>query len=250
MGYIIAIAGKGGTGKTTISALIVRAIKERKLGSILAVDADPNSNLAEALGVERSLTIGQILDGISRHPQEIPSGMPKDTFIELQVQAAITEGDGFDLLSMGRPEGPGCYCYVNNSLRNLLDKLIHNYDYILIDNEAGLEHLSRRVSRRVDALVVVATPSPIGLKAAKRIIELVNEIEIVCKKRFLLVNCTKSDFAAEQIQDIGLDYLGQLSYDAQVEKFSLDGLPLMDLDNNGISMEGIRRIGEKIWLCN
>lgn len=142
MGYVIAMAGKGGTGKTTIGALIAMIIKEKKLGSVLAVDADPNNNLAEALGMELKETAGEILDKVAAHPGRIPAGMPKERFIEYELQAAISEGDGIDLLTMGRPEGPGCYCYVNNVLRNIVAKLIKEYDYVIIDNEAGLEHLS------------------------------------------------------------------------------------------------------------
>ncbi|MFZ2356380.1 MAG: AAA family ATPase [Candidatus Omnitrophota bacterium] len=150
MGYVIAVAGKGGTGKTTIAALLVNLLKEKKIGSVLAVDADPNSNLAEALGLETGQTIGKILDDISSNPDTIPKSMSKDRFIEYQVQSAIQETGGFDCLTMGRPEGPGCYCYVNNVLRNTMLKLIKDYDYIIIDNEAGLEHLSRRTTRICD----------------------------------------------------------------------------------------------------
>ena len=124
MGYTIAIAGKGGTGKTTIAALLVRLIKEKKMGSCLAVDADPNSNLAETLGVEVKATISGILDNIAGRPDRVPQGWTKDRFIEYQVQAAVQEAQGFDILTMGKPEGAGCYCYVNNVLRNIIGKLI------------------------------------------------------------------------------------------------------------------------------
>ena len=156
MGRIVAMAGKGGTGKTTIAALIVRIIREKKIGSLLAIDADPNSNLGEVLGSKAGRNIGAILDEICVNPDIIPAGMPKERFIEYQVQSAIQEEDGFDILSMGKPEGPGCYCYVNNVLRGVMAKLIRDYDYIIVDNEAGLEHLSRRTSRLADVLVVVS----------------------------------------------------------------------------------------------
>ncbi|MBP7216418.1 MAG: AAA family ATPase, partial [Candidatus Omnitrophica bacterium] len=138
MGYVIALAGKGGTGKTTTAALLIKILKEKKRGSILGIDADPNSNLAEVLGLPDSPTIGTILDTISRNPDSVPANMGKDHYIEYQVQSAVQEADGFDVLTMGRPEGPGCYCYVNNALRAVMQKLIKNYDYIVIDNEAGL----------------------------------------------------------------------------------------------------------------
>jgi CO dehydrogenase maturation factor len=136
MGYTIAVAGKGGTGKTTVAALIVRLLKEKKAGSILAVDADPNHNLGEALGIKTDETIGSIIDEVSRNPEKIPAGMSKDRFIEYRVQTSVAEGEGFDLLSMGRPEGPGCYCYVNNVLRNVAGKLMQDYDYVVIDRKS------------------------------------------------------------------------------------------------------------------
>ena len=216
MGYVIAMAGKGGTGKTTVAALIVRIIKEKKLGSILAVDADPNSNLAEALGLEAKETIGQILDDIAVHPEKIPVGIPKDRFIEYQVQTAIREGDGFDVLTMGRPEGPGCYCYVNNVLRNVMAKLIKDYDYVVIDNEAGLEHLSRRTTRNADALVVVSDATSVGLRAAKRISDLVKELNIKTKKELLIINRYNKEIEKEKIKSLGLNYLGFIPEDAQI----------------------------------
>ncbi len=250
MGYVIAMAGKGGTGKTTIAALIVRIIKEKKLGSILAVDADPNSNLSEALGLELRETIGRILDDIAVHPEMVPSGMPKDTFIEYQIQTAIAEGEGFDVLTMGRPEGPGCYCYVNNVLRNVMSKLIKDYDYIVIDNEAGLEHLSRRTTRTADALVVISDATPAGLKAAKRINELAKELDIKTKKDLLIINCHDMDIEKEKIKGFKLDYLGFMPRDNQIEHASLNGNSLMELKEDALSLIALRRLGDKIWQCN
>jgi len=250
MGYVIAMAGKGGTGKTTLAGLIVRIIKEKKLGSVLAVDADPNSNLAEALGVELKTTIGQILDDICSHPDKVPAGMGKDRFIEYQVQTAISEGDGFDLLTMGRPEGPGCYCYVNNVLRNVMSRLIKDYAYIIIDNEAGLEHLSRRTTRSCDALLVVSDATSAGLKAAGRIIALARELDIKTKKELLIINCSDKDIAPEKIKDFKLDYLGFIPLDKEVEKVELSGKSLMGLKEDAVSLSTLRGIGEKIWLRN
>ncbi|MFH0935971.1 MAG: AAA family ATPase [Candidatus Omnitrophota bacterium] len=250
MGYIIAMAGKGGTGKTTLAALIARIIKEKKLGSVLAVDADPNNNLAEALGIESKETAGQIIDEVAAHPEKIPSGMPKDRFIEYQLQTAISEGDGIDLLTMGRPEGPGCYCYVNNVLRNIVGKLIKEYDYIIIDNEAGLEHLSRRTTRRADALVVVSDATPVGLKAAARITDLVSELDIEARKKFLIINRSAEGFTEEGARAIRLDYLGNLAYDAQLERVSLNGYSLSGLKDDAPVLSTLRRIGERIWQRN
>ena len=250
MGYVIAMAGKGGTGKTTIAALIVRIIKEKKLGSILAIDADPNSNFAEALGIESKETIGQILDDISAHPEKVPAGMSKDRFIEYQVQTLVREGDGFDVLTMGRPEGPGCYCYVNNALRNVMDKLIKDYQYVIIDNEAGLEHLSRRTTRSADSLVIISDASVVGLKAAKRISDLVKELKIKTKNDFLIINCYDKDVEKEKIKDLKLDYLGFIPVDGGIERISMNGSSLMDLKDDAASISALRRLGEKIWQRN
>jgi len=224
MGYIIAIAGKGGTGKTTIAALIARLIKEKKLGSVLAIDADPNSNLAVNLGIEPGQTIGGIIDDIARHPDKIPAGMTKDRFVEYQVHTAISEGNGFDVLTMGRPEGPGCYCYVNNVLRGAMAKLIADYDYIVIDNEAGLEHLSRRTTRSADALVVISDVTPVGLRSAARISDLVRELEIKTKNNLLLINRYAGNIEKEKLSafnlDYNLDYIGNIPPDSQIEKVS------------------------------
>jgi len=250
MGYLIAMAGKGGTGKTTIAALLIRVIKEKKLGSILAVDADPNSNLAEVLGLEIKESIGAILDDLSLHPEKVPVNMGKDAYIEYRVQTAIVEGDGFDILTMGRPEGPGCYCYVNNSLRNIMEKLINDYDFVVIDNEAGLEHLSRRTSRRADALLVVSDASCVGLRAAKRIVELTRELKLRIKKEFIIINRCGAKFDTQQIKELRLELLGFLPSDQEIEDASRCGNSLMKLGAKNITLSAIRKSGEKIWLCN
>ena len=250
MGRVIAMAGKGGTGKTTTAALIVMIIKEKKLGSILAIDADPNNNLAEALGLFAKETIGSILDDITTHPEKVPSGMTKDRFIEYEVQAAIEEGDGFDVLTMGRPEGPGCYCYVNNVLRNVMSNLIKDYDYIVIDNEAGLEHLSRRTTKAADAMVIVSDPSAIGLKAAKRIVGLAKELKIQAKNSFLIINRACADIGNDKIKDLNIEYLGFIPHDIEIDKISLNGSSLMNLKEGVLSLIHLRKLGEKIWQRN
>jgi CO dehydrogenase maturation factor len=250
VGYIIAIAGKGGTGKTTIAALIVRLLKEEKAGSILAVDADPNNNLAEGLGASVKETIGSILDEVCLHPDKIPSGMSKDTFIEYQVQTSIAEADGFDILAMGRPEGPGCYCYVNNLLRNITGKLIKEYSYVVIDNEAGFEHLSRRTMRACDALVVVSDASAVGLKAAARISELVKELNIKSKKNLLLINNYDKMSGNEPVKIPGLDYIGVIPKDPKITKISLNGNSLEALEPDSPALSALRKLGDHIWRKN
>ncbi len=250
MGKIIAMAGKGGTGKTTIAALIVRLIKEKKLGSVLAIDADPNSNLAEVLGVKATDNIGKILDDICSNPEKVPAGMPKERFIQQQVQLAIQEEDGFDILTMGKPEGPGCYCYVNNVLRAIMTTLIKDYDYIIIDNEAGLEHLSRRTTRSADRLIVVSDASSVSLKSAKRIIDLVKELKFEVKKSLLLVNRLNKNIDREKIKETGLDYLGNLPTDPQVEELSSEGRSIFELNPKAQALTALNSLGEQIWKFN
>jgi len=247
MSHIIAIAGKGGTGKTTIAALLVRIIKEKKLGSILAIDADPNSNLGEYLGVPAAATIGTILDGISGNPGKIPAGMTKERFIQYEVQTAVAESEGFDLLTMGRPEGPGCYCYVNNVLRNVAAKLIGEYDYVIIDNEAGLEHFSRRTTRSADSLVIVSDASSAGLRAVRRINDLVGELKIKINRAFLMINRFSEDLPAGKLSGIKPQYLGFIPQDPEIESLSQDGGSVFDLKNNAVSVISLRKLGERIW---
>lgn len=244
------MAGKGGTGKTTIAALIVRQIKEKKLGSVLAIDADPNSNLGEVLGCPSSSNIGEILDEVSRSAQNIPAAMTKDRFIQHQVQAAVQEEQGFDLLSMGKPEGPGCYCYVNNLLRAVMDRLVKNYDYIVVDNEAGLEHLSRRTSRCADILIVVSDASNIGLKSAGRIAQLAKQLKFEVKQSALLINRFNKEMERGKIKETGLNYLGSLPKDPKIEELSLSGKPIFDLKTDSQVFTALNSLGERIWKRN
>ncbi len=250
MGYIIALAGKGGTGKTTIAALIIRSIKEKKLGSVLAIDADPNSNLGEVLGIKEGDSVGGILDYISANPDKVPSGMTKERFIQYQLQSAVREGNGFDILSMGKPEGPGCYCYVNNVLRGIIAKLIKDYDYIVIDNEAGLEHLSRRTTRYADTLVVVSDASSIGLKSAQRINALAKQLKFEVRKGALLVNRLNKNIEDGKIKDTGLDYLGGLPFDPGIEELSEMGSSIFNLKSDAPALSALNSLGEKIWKRN
>ena len=247
MSYVIAVSGKGGMGKSTVAALIIRLLKEKKSGSVLAVDADPNSNLADLLGLKAAHTVGGILDDISSHPEKISPGMPKDRFIEFQIQSAIEETEGFDLLTMGRPEGPGCYCYVNNVLRNIMAKLIKDYDYVVIDNEAGLEHLSRRTTRSCDTMLVISDPTPVGLKSAQRIDTLIKELDIKVRNRLLLINRSEADIADAPGSIGALEYLGSLPVDEQVFRFSMEARPLLDLESDAKIINALRKLGDRIW---
>jgi len=241
------MAGKGGTGKTTVAALMIRLLKEKNAGSILAIDADPNSNLGEILGIEYNDSVGSILDDIAEHPDKVPGGMSKDRYIEYRIQTAIAEGAGFDLLTMGKPEGPGCYCYVNNALRGVMQKLIDAYNYVIIDNEAGLEHLSRRTTRACDTLLVVSDSSKVGLLSAKRIDQLARDLDIKVKKRLLLVNRSGKVQLNDLKIDAKLECLGTIPEDREIEKIAFKGESVMALPEGTSSLAEMRKLGEKIW---
>lgn len=188
MTFTVAVAGKGGVGKTTFSALAVRHLHETTREVVLAVDADPNSNLAGKLGTEPGRTLGSIREELMSLGEEPPPGMSKPEYIDYQVKLALKEGDGFDLVTMGRQEGPGCYCFVNNLLRNVVDSLSAKYQYVVVDNEAGMEHLSRRTTRATDVLFVISDASKASLDAASRIASLADEMGIKVGNKALVRN--------------------------------------------------------------
>jgi len=185
MPKIIALAGKGGVGKTTISALLIKYLTERNMTPILAVDADANANLNELLGLTLNATIGQIRKELKG---DMPPNMTRDQYMEMKVHQALVEASGFDLMAMGQPDGPGCYCAANQHLAMTMDHLADNYKYIVVDNEAGMEHLSRMNLRDIDYLIVVSDPSARGIMTAKRIAELTGPLGVTIKKKCLIVN--------------------------------------------------------------
>lgn len=233
MGAIIAVNGKGGTGKTTVAALLIDYLVTDKKGSILAIDADPNSTLPEALGIKGHETIAGICDDVSRHMDSIPAGMTKDRFIEMRIHEALVEENGFDLLVMGRPEGPGCYCYINNLLRDLIARLIKNYDFVVIDNAAGMEHISRRTMRAIDRLLLVSDYSIVGIRSAKKIFELVRELGIKMGSSALVIN--KVTGFLEQLQGeiraTGVKFIGVIPYDKEIEKWSISNRPIFEFES-------------------
>jgi CO dehydrogenase maturation factor len=185
MTKVVAMAGKGGTGKTTISALLLKFLLDRQQTPILAVDADANANLNELLNLQVDLTLGEIRKELKG---DLPSHITRDQYMEMKVHQALVEENGFDLLVMGQPDGPGCYCAANQHLAMTMDKLADNYRYILVDNEAGMEHLSRMNLRRIDLLLVISDPSARGLLTARRIADITGPLGLEIKKKYLIVN--------------------------------------------------------------
>ncbi len=185
MTKVIAMAGKGGTGKTTTSALLLNYLTKRKMTPVLAVDADANANLNELLALDINATLGEIRKEIKG---DIPSGMSRDQFMEMKIHQALIEDSGFDLMVMGQPDGPGCYCAANQYLAMTMDKLSENYPYIVVDNEAGMEHLSRMNLRTIDHLLIVSDPSARGILTARRIADITGPLQLDVKQRHLIVN--------------------------------------------------------------
>ncbi len=235
MSYLIAFAGKGGTGKTSIAALTIRYLLERRRGPVLAVDADSNACLNEALGVEVHTTVGRLRETslkTIREGDSRPGGMSMEELLEYQIHQALVEAKGFDLLVMGRPEGPGCYCAANNIIRKYTDHLSEKYPYVVIDNEAGMEHLSRRTTHRVNLLIMVSDPTVKGVKTAKRIDELIDELELDIERRVLIINRLSSERADELLglaRDLGLEVAGTVPDDPLVFQYDLEGRPVYQL---------------------
>lgn len=245
MSYTIAISGKGGTGKTTLAALVIKWLLEKHKGdSILAVDADPNANLDQALGVNSENSIVAIADDIAKNPDRVPQGMTKDRFLEYQIQDSLVEADGFDLLTMGRPEGPGCYCYVNNLLRTLIERLTKSYRYMVIDNEAGMEHLSRRTTRRMDLLLIVSDYSIVGLRSAKRILDLSKELNLGVKDARLVINRAQDEInrLKTEVDALGIPLAGVIPQDKEIEVLSLAGGNIRALSENSKVVHSVNQI--------
>lgn len=236
MAITIAISGKGGSGKTTMAAMIIRMLSEHAKKGILAVDADPNSCLALTMGAEVAGTIAQIREQ-SRQQKPSNAGMERGRAFEYGIQQAITEAKGFDLLTMGQPEGPSCYCAANNMLRGFMDKLNSQYDFVIIDNEAGMEHLSRRTTNNVDILFIVAEPSPIGLVTAQRIYALTKTLPIVIKKTGIIWN------RSDQIKQVdGIESFGSIPYDQFLADASMAGKTIFDIEMDTPAFAALRKI--------
>jgi CO dehydrogenase maturation factor len=240
MAITIAISGKGGSGKTTLAAMIVRTLMGQTAKSILAVDADPNSCLGLTMGAEVSGAIADLREK-ARSKKPSNGGMDRIRSFEYDIQQAITEGNGFDLLTMGRPEGPDCYCAVNNVLRKFLDKLSSAYSFVVIDNEAGMEHLSRRTTNNVDLLGIVAESTPLGVLTARRIFDLAKQLPISVKQIGVIWNKSESKEKEVGIER-DIETFGCIPYDKAVFEASMQGKTVFDLEDSSPALLAVRKI--------
>ncbi|MCD7814047.1 MAG: AAA family ATPase [Lachnospiraceae bacterium] len=237
MAHVIAIAGKGGVGKTTLGGLLIQTMCMEGKRPILAVDADANSNLNEVLGVDVEMTLGDVRETVlhdaDKLDRNIPSGMTKADYTEMMLQRCLAEDDDFDLLVMGRSQGQGCYCYVNGLLQAQLAKLIPNYKYVVVDNEAGMEHISRGILPKVDTMLLISDCSRRGVQATERIAELVEECHLNPKTIGLIVNRAPNGQlnagTKEEIEKSGLRLLGVVPQDEQVYEYDCEGRPTSSL---------------------
>ena len=233
MAYTIAVAGKGGVGKTTLCGLLIQYLCETKKGPVLAVDADANSNLNEVLGVTVEETLGDIREEVARaemaNPSPIPAGMSKQDYMAFRLESALIEEDDYDLVVMGRTQGSGCYCYVNGLLTAQVARLSNQYEYIVVDNEAGMEHISRGILPHVDAVLLVSDCSRRGIQAVGRIAELVKECKLNPKTVGLIVNrAPKGELNAgvkEEIEHQGLNLIGVVPHSEEVYELDCEGKP-------------------------
>jgi len=246
MTVTIAVAGKGGTGKTTLSGLLTRHLVTNRLGKVLAIDADPSSNLHLVLGMSLSKTVGDIREDAR---DQVPAGMSRQDWLDYTIRTAVEESHAFDLLAMGRPEGQGCYCAANHLLRNIVDGICKAYDYVIMDNEAGMEHLSRRTTRDVDHLLLVTDASLRGLAAAEAMLGLSQELEIHVRKTYLVVNRVVGELPAtwnDKINQMGVPLLAKIPYDPQLVEFDSNGRPLVELSSDALISQSVEQIARQL----
>ena len=250
MTKIIAITGKGGTGKTAITTLLLRHLTKSDK-DVLAIDADPDTNLPETLGCEIDRTIGDIKEYMMNERDSMPPDINKESIFESKIYETLNELPDYDLLVMGRPEGSGCYCYVNNLLRGIMDRLTENYDVVIMDMEAGLEHFSRKTIRNIDDLLVVTDGSRRGMGTAERISELVHELETDVRNIHVVANKVTED-NKEQIQktanELGLKLIGLVPTDESIAERDLAGEALYDLPEDSKAVIEVERIAVKLGL--
>lgn len=247
MSFSIALAGKGGTGKTTLAGMLIKYLVKHEKKPVLAVDADSNANLNEVLGLQVEDTLGNAREEMKKGI--VPGGMTKDVFMSMKLEQAVVESDGFDLIVMGQPEGAGCYCAANTLLTNFMDRLTTNYPYLVMDNEAGMEHISRLTTRDVDILLVVSDTSRRGLQAAFRINKLAQSLKIGVGKSYLIINQAKaelSDTLLDLVKKEDIELAGIVPEDDTVYDFDISGKPTVDMPDDSKSLKAAYDIFDQI----
>jgi CO dehydrogenase maturation factor len=240
----IAVAGKGGTGKTTIAALLITQLVLKNNIPVLAIDADPDSNLGDLLGVQPEQSIGDLREEVLDAIKKLPAGMTKASYVEAGLHQIIEEAEGFDLLTMGRGEGAGCYCALNNMIRNFSDDLTPSYKWVVMDNEAGLEHLSRRTTRDIDALLVVVSDNPLSLRSAEKIQAITEDMDTRIRRKYIVTNMipdAKMEVFKRRLEQFRIPYLLDIPYDPHLEEVIFEGEPLKNLNGSPI-MNTIQKI--------
>jgi len=256
----IALAGKGGVGKTTVAGMVIKYLAQNQPGSILAIDADPSSNLNMVLGLDLEWTVGDIREDMLQKVKAslteggaamgvMPGGASKRDYLEYHVRTSLAEGARFDLIAMGRGEGQGCYCAVNHNLREVIDSMSRHYAFVVIDNEAGMEHLSRRTTRDVQHLLIVSDPTQRGLVAAQRIADLRRELDIQVENAYLIINRLPGELPAELRAFAGqleIPLLGTIPADENLSAFEYSGRPLVDLGDDSMVYQAVAEMMSKI----
>ena len=256
----IALAGKGGVGKTTTAGMIIKYLMQSQPGAILAIDADPSSNLNMVLGLDLEWTVGDIREDMLSQVKSsltaggaamgaLQGGISKREYLDYEIRSSLAEGERFDLIAMGRSEGPGCYCAVNHNMREVIDSIGKHYRYIVIDNEAGMEHLSRRTTRDVEHLLVVSDPTRRGLVAAERIAGFRKELDIHIEKTHLIMNRLNGEMPSalkEAIEAMDIPLLGVIPADSDLVEFEFSGRPLVELGDDSPVYEAVAEMMDQI----
>jgi len=246
----IAIAGKGGSGKTTVASLVIRYLMKSGGSPILAVDADPNSNLAESLGLEVKETLGSVIASFNEEKINIPPGMTKENYLEYRLNQSMVETTELDLLTMGRGEGPECYCYPNLILRKIIDALADNYASVVLDNEAGMEHLSRRTTQNIDELIIVSNHSVKGVRAVAQIEDLAAQLKLSVKRRSVIMNCAPPDLnplVAAELSRLGIEPLVTIPLDDAVTEYDLELRPLLELPDSSPAVMAVNGLMSRLF---
>ena len=247
----IAIAGKGGSGKTTIAALLIKLLSQK--GAVLAIDADPATNLNLALGLPLSDTVGKVREEMAAkvRARTMEPGLAKQDYLDIKISEALVESPQIDLLAMGRPEGAGCYCAANNMIRTCIDRLGKNYDYVVIDCEAGMEHISRQTTRDIDIMLLVSDLTVRGILTAANMKALVKDLRTYVGKIYLIVNRASSSLPpkiAQTIEESELKIIGTIPEDAKIRELEAEGAPLIELPPDSALQKGVAEIAKKLGL--